>query len=236
MKNIIAIVPLLLGTTLTGCAMPTTALIDGKEVPRQTLKYTGDPYSVTHLAAHPRPHNGLEDHGGRITGPICGNDVDFEVKHEGDHIAMNGFVDAHFSSVLEVKDQNGERIISGNFGTGAGSSVIDLRLRSDGLVGRVGYREFNLKQEGDSLVGMLTQGTNLKARAEIKGRTEMWSMPAATQAVILANLLTCKGEWIARDGRRQLVVNFGGPAGFSPRNTSSLYETHGGGLAGPTER
>lgn len=218
------LLPFVLGA-LVGCAgMPTTAVVDGHEVPRPTTKYTGDPYVVTHMNAHPRPHNGLEDHGGRVTGPICGNDVDYEVKHLGDHIEMNGFVDGQFPSTIEIRDVGGERLITGNLGTGAGESVVDLRLRNDALVGRVGFREFNLKQEGDALVGVLRIGTNLASRTVINGRTEMWSMPAAPQAAILANLLTCKGEWIRRDGRRPLIVRFGGEAGFAPAKTSALYE------------
>ena len=92
--------------TLLGCAtLPKTAIVDGQEVPRKTLEFTGSPYSITHRAAHPRPggpSSGLRDAGGNITGMVCGMDVDYSVRHEGDQVVMVGFLDQTQPTQLSV--------------------------------------------------------------------------------------------------------------------------------------
>src|SRR5262245_1829312 len=83
---------------LVACATtPTTVIIDGKEVPRLTQEFTGQPYSIRHSGAHPRPggaSSGLRSPGGSITGVVCGAGVQFDVEHLGDHVQLTGFIDS----------------------------------------------------------------------------------------------------------------------------------------------
>ncbi|HEX6835363.1 MAG TPA: hypothetical protein VF334_02265, partial [Polyangia bacterium] len=57
-----------------GCA-PTTAIVDGKQVPRLDMDFVGQPFVIRVSGAHPKPGSpsgGLRDFGGRISGNICG--------------------------------------------------------------------------------------------------------------------------------------------------------------------
>ena len=57
-----------------GCA-PTTAIVNGQQVPRQNLVFAGRPYDVRHSGAHPAPggpSSGIKDDGGHISGHVCG--------------------------------------------------------------------------------------------------------------------------------------------------------------------
>ena len=86
------LVPLLL---LCGCA-PTTAIVDGKQVPRLDKDFVGQPFVIRASAAHPRPGSpsgGLRDNGGRISGNVCGLELTYDVSHEGNKTVMTGFVD-----------------------------------------------------------------------------------------------------------------------------------------------
>lgn len=209
--------------TLAGCAtVPKTAIVDGQEVPRKTLEFTGQPYTITHRAAHPRPggpSSGLRDAGGNITGQVCGMDVDYSVKHEGDRVQLVGFLDQTIATQLHVRDQHGLRTISGNLG----GLAVNLTLTSSALKGQVGLRAFELAQDGGALKGaMVTTGTDPTA-AVLNNRDQLWAMPAADQAVVLANILTCFTANIGNFGRSPLEVGFGGPAGMQPRQSSTVY-------------
>ena len=117
----------LLAATLlcgTGCA-PTTAIVNGREVPRLTLTFVGRPYDIKHSNAHPQPggpSSGLKDDGGHISGHVCGLDLLLDVSHQGDHLTLEGFADSAASVHLEVKDEKGFRRFVGTLGTSAGSS------------------------------------------------------------------------------------------------------------------
>ena len=68
---------------VAGCVGP--VMIDGKPTPRIRSEYTGQPYVLRHIDAHPRPggpSSGVKEYGGRINGLVCGSDVD--VTGEGD--------------------------------------------------------------------------------------------------------------------------------------------------------
>src|SRR5207244_1025443 len=121
----------LIGVTLlcgAGCA-PTTAIVNGHEVPRLTLTFVGRPCDIKHSSAHPAPEgpsSGLKDDGGHISGHVCGLDLLLDVRHQGDHVTLDGFVDSAASAHLEVKDEQGFRHFTGNLGTAAGASMVDL--------------------------------------------------------------------------------------------------------------
>ncbi len=207
-----------------GCAsLPTTAVVNGVELPRPTREFQGQPYSLRHTGAHPQPggpSSGLRSYGGKITGQVCGMDVDYEVQHEGDHIQMVGFIDNTSSTQLQVRDGGGERRITGSLANYA----VDVHLRSNQIIGSVGFRFFDMQQDGDRLHGPLKMsGTDEPNTATANGRDALWAMPAADQAVVLANILTCYVATIGSYGRSPLVVGFGGKLGSLPRESSALY-------------
>ncbi|MSP59481.1 MAG: hypothetical protein EXR72_03905 [Myxococcales bacterium] len=224
-----SILPLLF--TLGACAAPATAIIDGREVPRLDLDLTGEAFVVHHKRAHPRPggpSGGVTGPGGDMVGQICGMQVDYEARHEGDHVQLIGAVDGSHPSSLAVRDQGGAREITGNIG-GLG---VELKLTSDGLSGHVGLRVLLASQQGGDLVGDLrvqgwydSEGKPGITRVILRGRDALWSMPAADQAAILPNLLTCQMSAGQRVGASldELEVAFGVPTTFRASQTSSLY-------------
>jgi hypothetical protein len=210
---------------------PGTAVIDGRTVPRLELEYVGQPFAVRHVNAHPRPggaSSGLSDDGGRIIGSVCGLDVNFDVRHEGDHVRLTGFLDdASFDSTITVRDEhNLRRLITGNFSQRGGS--IELDLRKNHLTGRVGYRSFTLVRQGDRYVGSVKVGNKTTALAEVDGAAELWTLPPATQGVVLPSLLTCFGGELEDFGRGALIVGFGGRQTFEPKYVSAVYHTNTG--------
>src|SRR5947209_7455045 len=123
-----SLLPLLL---LCGCA-PTSAVVNGKSVPRLDMDFVGQPFVVRVSAAHPKPGSpsgGLRDFGGRISGNICGLDVTYDVQHAGDHTILTGFVDENqMESKLDVKDVQGvSRQINGTLDSRGSGVSLDLR-------------------------------------------------------------------------------------------------------------
>ena len=216
---------------LAGCAGPSTAIVNGREMARPDLHFTGQPYSLYHSKAHPGARgasSGIVDDGGHISGHVCGMELLYDVRHEGDHVSMAGFIDSTFSSEIEVRDRGGERVITGTLGGSAGGSVIELHLVGGGLQGRVGFRAFTMRQEGDRLVGMIRISDSRWAKAELDDVHALREMPAADQAAVLSTILTCFGGRIENDVRNPLVVRFGGTAGAEPGGSSTLYQTPNG--------
>lgn len=210
---------------LAGCAsLPTTAVVNGVEVPRLTQEYQGQPYVVRHTAAHPQPggpSGGLVDNGGKISGQICGMDVDYQVHHKGDHILLVGFLDQTKPTQIQIRDQAGERVITGNLENAA----VNLHLRSNSLEGTSGFRAFKMVQDGDRLVGkMRSLNTDDLGDVTVNGRDELWALPPAAQAAVLPAMLACFVAKIGNFGRSPLVVGFGGKGGAQPRESSSLYQ------------
>ena len=210
-----------------GCAGPSTAMVNGREVARPNLHFTGQPYSLYHSNAYPvarSASNGVVADGGHISGHVCGMELLYDVRHEGDHISMGGFIDSTFPSEIEVRDRDGERVITGTLGGSAGTSVIELHLGGGGIQGRVGFRAFVLRQDGDKMVGRIRLSDTRWAMAELDDVHAFREMPAADQAAVLSTILTCFGGRIEGDVRNPLVVRFGGPAGAEPGGSSTLYQ------------
>jgi hypothetical protein len=221
---------------LAACsATPATVIIDGREVPRITQEFAGQPYTVRHSRAHPQPggpSGGLRSPGGSITGLVCGADVQYEVEHRGDHVQLIGFVDsgigadARVDAQIRVTDRQGQRFIVGQIGTLA----VDLRLRPNELVGWAGAHGvavdgFQLKQVGDDLIGTLRLRRNEGQTINIKltGRDALWAMTPAAQAAVVPLVLVClqwhPGFLLGNDPE---VMGFGGKAGAMPRGTLKL--------------
>ena len=216
---------------LAGCAgVPKTAIVDGREVPRLTLDFGGQAYSVKHEGAHPRPggpSSGLESPGGAIRGRVCGMLVDFDVDHKGDHVQLVGSLDNHIPAAIDVSEEHGVRHFSGNLG-GLG---VDFLLAPDVLQGHVGLRVFALEPLSDAYRGYMrvsgtldVNGGRQRAGVLVRGREALWAMPAADQAAVLPALMTCGGmQFSAGDA---LVVGLGGEVTDRPPETSAVY-THG---------
>jgi hypothetical protein len=217
---------------LGGCAAPKTAIVDGREVPRQTLEFSGQPYTVKHEGAHPRPggpSGGLKDAGGSIRGRVCGMLVDFDVMHKGDHVQLVGSIDNHMPAAIDVSEQQGARHFTGNLGT----LGVDFLLVPGEMQGHVGIRVFAVESQGDAYNGFmrvpgLLDVNNNKQRVGlvINGRDALLAMPAADQAAVLPALLTCGGSQFRGEQQQVgyvLTVGVGGQATDLPPETSAVY-------------
>ncbi len=194
---------ILLGAVLiAGCA--TTAA-------GPTTHYAGEPFD---LAARP----------GRITGQVCGMDLDVDVKRDGDAVALTGFLDGKFPVNLSARPLGRGLGITGALGTAAGQAAVDLRVAADQLDGRVGFRKFDLHDSGDTLVGTMQIPDAIEPPGvTVEGRAQLMSLPVDTQAALLPALLSCYVETQGKFGRNELVVRIGGPAGALPHQSSALY-------------
>ncbi len=216
---------------VAGCAtVPTTAMVDGKTVPRLTLAFAGQPYQVKHEGAHPapgKPSGGLRDAGGRIHGHVCGMFIDFDVTHKGDHVQLVGSIDNRTDAAVDVADENGMRHFTGHLG----GLAVDFIAGSGGMQGHVGIRVFAVEANaaggysGDMRIpGMFDPGGGKQSiGVTIAGREALWAMPAADQAAILPAILTC-GNTQSRI-IDDVTVGFGGkPTEVAPE-TSAVYTT-----------
>jgi hypothetical protein len=208
---------------------PKTAIVDGREVPRLTLEYNGQPYSVKHDGAHPRPggaSSGLRDAGGGIRGRVCGMLVDFDVTHKGDHVQVVGSIDNHIDAAIDVSERNGARHFTGNLG----GLAVDFIASPSMMEGHVGVRVFVIETTGDVYRGYMRipglldiNGGKQRLGLNVVGRDALWSMPPADQAAVLPAILTCGStQFRVVDS---LEVGFGGPATDRPPETSAVY-TH----------
>lgn len=219
---------LALSLLAAGCATtPTTAVVDGRPVPRLTLEYGGQPYNIKHEGAHPRPggaSGGLVDHGGSIRGRVCGMLVDFDVTHKGDHVQLVGSIDNRKPAAIDVREAAGERRFTGNIG----DLAVDFVASPSGMQGHVGIRVFALEQAGDGYRGFMripglldVDGGKQRLGVLVSGQQALWSMPAADQAAVLPAIFTCGSmQFRVVDS---IDVGFGGQATDRPPETSAVY-------------
>lgn len=177
-------------------------------------RFTGEPFD-------------LQARGGRLAGQVCGMDLTLDVARRGDDaVELTGFADGRFPIHLAVQARGGTRAITGALGTQAGDAAVDLRLGAGGLEGRVGFRHFTLRPDGDTLSGtMLIAGAIDPSDAVLEGRAQLDAMPLDAQAALVPALLSCNVQPVGRWGRSSLLVRVGGPAGALPHQSSSVY-TH----------
>jgi hypothetical protein len=211
-----------------GCAtVPKTAIVDGKEVARATLEFNGQPYTVKHEGAHPRPggaSSGLRDAGGSIRGRVCGMLFDLDVTHKGDHVQLVGSIDNHIPAAIDVRDEGGgARHFTGNLGT----LGVDFVLVPGAMQGHVGIRVFALEASADELHGHM-RVPNIRGALPvmITGREALLAMPAADQAAVLPALMTCQTASGQFNAAEAIVLGVGGEATDRPPETSAVY-THG---------
>ena len=223
------LLPLLL---LCGCA-PTSAVVDGKTVPRLDMDFVGQPFVIRVSGAHPRPGSpsgGLRDFGGRISGNICGLDVTYDVQHEGDKTRLTGFVDEkQVDSRIEVRDvEHVSRQITGTLDSESGTAI-NLDLRKNAIHGNVGLRQFDLgfDRAGDRYIGSV-KVAGITTSATVNGASDLWTLPPAAQAVVLPALLTCYGDELEQNKRGALVVGFGGRQTWEGKHVSAIYHAQTG--------
>ncbi len=191
-------------------------------LPRERLGYTDHKlFALMHYDAYPAaigPSAGVRDYGGRLTGRVCGADVNLEAEYRGRYLALTGHVyplevtgsivdDAEYSSRIEVRDRIGrdgtvDRRISGTVGANGRDlaealsfgrpprRAVELELTRDRLRGHVGLRDLDLSAHDDTLDGTMTIAAQ-KLPFRIRGWGAVWAMPAADQAAILPFVLTC---------------------------------------------
>jgi hypothetical protein len=224
-----------LGLWTVGCASSgqggkvKTVMVNGQAMPLVNLTFTGQPYTVNHKKAHPMPggpSSGVVGPGGLIIGRVCGIDINYDVKHQGEKVFLNGVVsgfDTQFNANVTIRDTDGARVITGDLGARAGFGAIDLRLTDTQITGRVGRRVFDVKVDGDRLTGRLKFASDREAPVEINGFAAMRELPPADLAAILPPLLTCNGREIEQLNQAGLSVGFGGTATNHPSETSSIY-------------
>jgi hypothetical protein len=238
-KQIIATLAFALAAA--GCATG-TVLVDGKQVSRVELRFTGSSYSVTHRDAHPQPYgpsSGYDGDGGTIGGDVCGMQIDYGVEHHGDHVQLIGFVDGDHPSAIAIRDEGGARRITGNIG----NLGVDLTLTGSHLEGHAGLRVIAMTQADDQLVGFMRlpnvwdeqAGRNAVVKATLDGRDALWRLPPADQAALIPLVLSC--HLASSEPGRQLAGDFrggfGGRAGSAPHGSSALYRTGEIELYGP---
>lgn len=72
-----------------------------------------------------------------------------------------------------------------------GTTEVDLRFGADHLVGRIGWRQYDLKREGAWLVGTYQSRGWQKVSLRILGAEKLAALPLAEQGVLLPGLLGC---------------------------------------------
>jgi hypothetical protein len=122
----------------SGCAAPTTAVVNGQRVPRPTLAYTDHYYyAVTHYHAYPEARgasSGLQTYAGRVAGFACGADFHYEADYRGRSIQLLGYVQPitqvgglnriYQPAHIEVRDVGGQRHIRGSVGEDMGALTV----------------------------------------------------------------------------------------------------------------
>lgn len=220
--------PLSIGVlALAACAGTAgPVVINGVPTPRTTMEFVGNPYSIRHTAAHPRPGSpsgGVTGDGGTITGTVCGADIQYHVSHNGDHVRVNGFVNMDWSMTLEIREEpSGARHILG----GLSNFPVDVTLAEGTLSGTVGQCQYELHpdaQAGDTYSQRLRiKGYNVSMR--IKGRETLAQLPAADQAALAPLMLYCATAKVFQNlGQDPPELGFGGRPGVQPLKTIDFF-------------
>jgi hypothetical protein len=211
---------ILLGIGQSFCAAPLgPVLIDGQMVPRQQLALSGQPYMVHHSDAYPRPgrpSGGVRANGGRISGVVCGESIEFHVDHAGDRVHVRGFLGHEYQAELDIADPDGFTTISGNLAY----REVRLNLFANRLRGVIGRCSFDLRQDGDALVqDILAWGYPM--HIQLNGLTALFQLPPADQAAILPLVLECLRKKTYENWGRAVPpqMGFGGEATSVPLNT-----------------
>jgi hypothetical protein len=222
---------------LSACSVPLgPVLIDGQMVPRQQLHFTGQPYSVDHQDAYPRPvgaSSGLQAEGGRISGLVCGASIEYDVEHTGDRIKLSGFLQHEYQSRLEISDSEGYRMIRGSLAY----KEVKLALYANRLQGYIGRCAYDLQQDDDSLTQLITPGyieyprpMGNAMRLRVNGLDALFHLPPADMAAVVPLVLSCLSKKMFENwGRAEApAMGFGGEATAVPLDTLSFMSSRAG--------
>jgi hypothetical protein len=204
-----------------GCAELSPAVVDSVAQQRRKQEFSGQPYKLRHLDAHPNPgspSSGVEGRGGSITGVVCGADVQYQVTHRGDHVRVSGFVDNQYPVSLMMREANQIRRIQGHLGNFA----VDVLVVDDLLAGAVGRCRYELHPDDDSVDAFSqrwrSEGYTVKMRLD--GRKALGQMPPADQAALVPLMLYCAtAKMLENSGHDPPPMGFGGELSLQPAHT-----------------
>jgi hypothetical protein len=174
--------------------------------------FTGKPYNVS-------------DEGHRISGSVCGINVDYSVAKSGNSTVLNGFLGTARTAYVEIAPTATGQHITGTLGARTGTGEIDLYVDANSIKGRSGVRNFDLHADGDVFSGPMTALNTVGwVPAIVGGRSELAQMPSSDMGAILPTLLNCSAP-IGRVGavRSGMMVSIGGPAGYDTRQANELH-------------
>ena len=176
--------------------------------PKSAQRFTGNPYDVT-------------DEGNRISGIVCGIDVEYTVARHGDTTAISGF-DNH-PLFMEVRDEGGERHLTGSLGPGPDRGELDVVLSPQRLRGRAGIRDVALVAAGDSYRGSYTVRNQSGASPMlVEGRGTLLQLPPAELAALMPAMLNCEGPVGRPVMHGPVAIRFGGAPGYETRAANEL--------------
>jgi len=171
-------------------------------------RYTGYPYDVS-------------DEGNRISGLVCGVNVDFSVSQRGDETVVSGF--GGRSVYMAVRDENGVRHVTGSLGARPDRGELDVTLTPTTLQGRAGVRDVNLVAVGDTYRGTYTvRNQPGSAPMTVEGRAELLKLPPAELGALMPAMLNCEGPVGRPVMWGPVAIRFGGPPGYETRAANDL--------------
>ena len=171
-------------------------------------RFTGNPYCIS-------------DEGSRISGLVCGVNVEYSVARHGSATSLSGF--GSRSVYVEVHEQGGERRITGSLGGSPSVGELDLTLSAGRLRGRAGVRDVDLVAAGDGYRGTYrVRNESGAAPMEIDGRGELMRLPAAELAALMPAMLNCEGPVGRPVMHGPVAIRFGGAPGYETRAANEL--------------
>jgi hypothetical protein len=192
---------LLLAALVAGCATTGTGT-------KSAQRYTGYPYDIT-------------DDGSRISGLVCGVNVDYSVARRGDATVVSGF--GSRSSYVEVRDDGGARHVTGTLGGSVASDQLDLVVAGDRVQGRAGLRDVDLVAQGDAYRGKyMVRNQPGAAPMQIEGRAELMKLPPAEVGALMPAMMNCGGAVGKPVVWGETSVRFGGAPGYETRAANEL--------------
>lgn len=171
-------------------------------------RYTGYPYDVS-------------DEGNRVSGLVCGVNVDFSVSQRGDETVVSGF--GGRSVYMAVRDENGVRHVTGSLGASPDRGELDVTLTPTTLKGRAGIRDVDLVAVGDTYRGRYTvRNQPGSAPMAVEGRSTLLSLPPAELGALMPGMLNCEGPVGRPVMWGPVAIRFGGPPGYETRAANDL--------------
>jgi len=217
--------------SLGGCA-GTASNIPPSE-PRERRHFDGQPFSVDYVDGLSRergPSSGLLGDAGRITGVVCGTDVEAGATYQGDRLKLSGFVENQYPMNIEVRELGSEPGIKGflRFTGSIAYHTVQLDLFGNRLVGWVGHCRYDMRLTTDEVTREAELLQTVKARGfpvrmRLQSFNTLWGFPAAVQAATLPMLVMCVQTKVFENlGQEPPAMSFAGPGTAVPRQTLSF--------------